>query len=202
MNVRIVTQPPVEPITLAEAKAHLVVDDAITADDTYIESLIKVARINAENYTRRAYVQRTLELTLEYFCNVIIELPYPKLQSITSIIYKDSDGVDQTIDSSDYQIDTYREPGLVMPAYLSSWPVSVRPDFNSVRIRYVAGVDLGAGSPTDYTSNIPEVVKQWMKVRIAAMYEMRMPVVFGASVAQLPRDYVDGLLDSQVVSLF
>jgi uncharacterized phiE125 gp8 family phage protein len=200
-NVRIITQPPVEPITLTEAKRHLNVDSDFTDDDAYIESLIKASRIAAENYTRRAYVQRTLELSFPYFCEIVIELPYPKLQSITSITYKDNDGTDQTISAANYQIDSYREPGLVMPAYQCYWPTAVRADLNSVRVRYVAGVDLGTGSPTDYTSNIPEVVKQWMKVRIAGLYEMRTPVVT-STITSLPRDYVDGLLDSQVVSLF
>ena len=204
MTVRVVTAPPVEPVTLTEAKAHLVIDSDVTDDDTYVTALIQVAREYAENYTRRAFVQRTLELTLPDFAGYQTEicLPYPPLQSITSVKYLDADGVLTTIAVADYQADTYRQPGRVKPAYLDSWPVVTRGDFNAVQIRYVAGYDLGAGSPTDYTSNIPKALKQWMLLRIGGMYRDREPVIIGASVTALPRDHVDGLLDALVVDLF
>lgn len=204
MTVRVVTEPPVEPLTLAEAKAHLVIDSDVTADDVYVTALIQVAREYAENYTRRTYVQRTLELTLPCFAGYQSEiiLPRPPLQSVTHIKYLDADGVLTTIDAADYQVDTYRQPGRVKPAYLDSWPVVTRGDFNAVQIRYIAGYDLGAGSPTDYTSNIPKALKQWMMLRIGSLYRDREPVIIGTIVAALPRDHVDGLLDALIVDLF
>lgn len=204
MTVRVVTAPPVEPVTLAEAKTHLVIDTDVTADDTYVTALIQVAREYAENYTRRAFVQRTLELTLPYFSGYQAEicLPQPPLQSVTHIKYLDADGVLTTIAAADYQVDTYRHPGRVKPAYLDSWPVVTRGDFNAVQIRYIAGYDLGAGSPTDYTSNIPKALKQWMLLRVGSMYRDREPVIIGAAVAELPRNHVDGLLDALIVDLF
>ena len=84
-----------------------------------------MAREYAEAITRRAYVQRTLEYTCESFSPYEFELPYPPLQSITSIKYIDADGVLQTVAASVYQLDTYREPGLVKPAWLQSWPTII-----------------------------------------------------------------------------
>mgnify|MGYP003647048015 CR=1 FL=1 len=203
MTVRVVTAPTVEPLTLAEAKTHLVIDTDVTADDTYIAALIQVAREYAENYTRRAFVQRTLELTLPYFDGYQSEifLPQPPLQSVTSIKYLDADGVLTTIAAADYQVDTYSQPGRVKPAYLDSWPVVTRGDFNAVQIRYIAGYD-SLGSPPDYAGNIPKALKQWMLLRVGGLYRDREPVIIGTIVAALPRDYVDGLLDALVVDLF
>ena len=204
MTVRVVTEPSVEPITLAEAKTHLVIDADFTTDDSYITALITVARQYAENVTRRAYVQRTLELFAPNFSCYEFVLPKPPLRSVTSIKYIDADGVLQTVAESVYQVNTYSEPGRVKPAHLQSWPAVVRNDFNAVQIRYIAGYPV-AGSPDsdfDYRANIPEQLKQWMKVRIAMLYEMRVPVVVGAAVNELKRDYVDGLLDALMVDTF
>ena len=203
MPTRVITAPTLEPITLAEAKTHLVVDSSVTADDTYITALIQVAREYAENYTRRSFVQRTLEMTLPDFAGYQTEicLPYPPLQSITSVKYLDADGVLTTISSADYQVDTYSIPGRLKPAYLDSWPVVTRGDFNAVQIRYIAGYDT-VGSPPDYVAGIPEQLKQWMKLRIGMMYEMRVPMIVGASVFPLDRNYIDGLLDALVVDMF
>lgn len=204
MTVRVVTEPTSEPITLAEAKAHLVIDSDVTADDTYISALITMAREYAEAITRRAYVQRTLELLEPSFSCYEFKLPYPPLQSVTHVKYLDSDGVLQTVSAADYQVDIYRQPGRVKPAYLESWPTVVRGDYNAVQIRYVAGY-LPSGSPdsdADYAANIPEKLKMWMKIRIAGFYETRTPIITGTIVTTIPRDYVDGLLDSLMVDLF
>ena len=54
MSLQLITPPAIEPVTLAEAKAHLKVDT--TDDDTLITSLIAAARARAEWHTRRAFI--------------------------------------------------------------------------------------------------------------------------------------------------
>lgn len=201
MTTRVVAPPAYEPITVAQAKLHARVDSS--AEDTLFETLITTAREYAENLTRRVYVQRTLEHMLPAF-QFCIELPCPPLQSVTYVQYIDLDGVTQTVDAADYQVDTYREPGLIKPAYNTSWPSIVRADFNAVRIRYVAGY--AAGSPADeegLTENIPASLKQWMLIRVATLYgQVRTGMRIGNIVNAFPRDYVDGLLDSLLVDTF
>jgi len=205
MTVRVITEPSAEPITLAEAKLHLRVETGATADDSLITSMITVARQYAENYTRRAFVKRTLELTLPaipsggVFC-----LPFPPLVSVSWIKYVDVDGVLQTKLASEYQVDTYREPGLIKPAYLETWPVVTRNDFNAIQVRYIAGYP-ESGSPdtdVDYAANIPEAIKHWLKIRIGTLYENREAIVVGVSQSMIHRDFIDGLLDPYVVDLF
>ncbi len=57
IKVEVTSAPAVEPLTVAEAKAHLRVDH--TSDDSYIESLIKAARVTCENFQNRAYITQT-----------------------------------------------------------------------------------------------------------------------------------------------
>lgn len=76
MNLRMVTAPTVEPVTLAQAKVHLRIaadDDpvdsppAVGPDDSRIADLIVVAREHAEQYTGRCFTDATYELRFGAF---------------------------------------------------------------------------------------------------------------------------------------
>jgi hypothetical protein len=95
--------------------------------------------------------------------------------------------VEQTLDPLLYAVDDQSEPGLIAPAYGETWPAT-RNEMNAVRVRFVAGY----GSKAD----VPEILKTWAKVRINTLYEHREAIITGTIVASIPRDFVDGLLDS------
>ncbi len=65
MLVRLNTAPASEPVTLAEAKAHLRLDTAL--DDTYVLSLIATARAYCEQVCWRGIVTQAWELALPGF---------------------------------------------------------------------------------------------------------------------------------------
>jgi uncharacterized phiE125 gp8 family phage protein len=174
MSTAIITAPGTEPITLDEAKAHLRVD--LEAEDTLIEALITAAREQAEAYLKRALVTQTWELYLDEFPEQI-DVPFPPLQSVTSIVYVDDDGVDQTLDTSTYTVDAKAQPGRIVPAYDESWP-STRAVPNAVTVQFVAGY--GAASA------VPLSIKQAMLLMIGDMYENRESFVIGQSVNELP----------------
>lgn len=199
MTTRALASPSVEPISRTEAKTHL--RETGTEQDDLIDALIQAAREYAENLTGRAFVQRAFELTLPGFPeDGVIEIPKPPLRSISYVKYIDEGGTLQTLSSTLYQADTYREPGLVKPVYLESWPAT-RSDFNAVQVGFVAGYPT-TGSPEDYVAAIPAVLKHWMKLKIAQLYEHREAVVTGTIVQEVPRSHVDGLLDSLMVKIF
>lgn len=192
-NDRQITAPSVEPITLADAKLFMRVDD--TYQDDVITLLIVAAREYAERYTGRAFVTQTRELTLPCF-KPVISIPNPPLQSIESVKYIDTAGVLQTVSASEYQVDAYDEPGRVASAYGYYWPATRLGDFNAVRIRYVCGyAEIGSPTGDDPADGVPELVKQWLRVRVAQHYEHREAVVAGTIVAPLPADFVDGMLN-------
>ncbi|MBN1807189.1 MAG: phage head-tail connector protein [Sedimentisphaerales bacterium] len=162
MAWKVTTPPSVEPVTLNEAKLHLRVDH--TDEDALITSLIKVAREWCENFQNRAYITQTITLTLDEFPDVFT-VPRPPLQSVTSIKYIDTDGVQQTLSSGIYDVDSQSEPGRIALAYGQSWP-GIRGDINSVEVVYVAGYG-------DTADNVPERVKAAIKLLAGHLYEHR-----------------------------
>lgn len=193
-SVRVVTGPQQEPVTLAEARLWARIDADDTSQDAMVMLLVGAMREYAENITGRSFIQRTLEVAYDCFPSHVINLPYPPLVSVSSISYLDTDGAWQVFSGgspSEFQVDTYHEPGMVWPLYLESWP-NTRTELNAVRIRYVAGYS----GP----SAIPRALKIWMQARITTLYENREQIIVGTSVNDLPRAYVDGLLDSLVTA--
>jgi uncharacterized phiE125 gp8 family phage protein len=193
MFVRVVTPPASEPVTLAEAKLFL--REMNSDQDALITSLISAVRRYGESYTRRAIMPQTLELMMETFPSsfATIDLPRPPLVAISSVKYKDISGVDQTVDSSLYQVDTYSEPGRIAPVFGKYW-FPTRFDLNAVRIQYTAGYADAA--------HVPEEFKTWMKARIAQLYEFREAVSEGMMIQEIPYNYVDGVLDTMRCNYF
>ncbi|HEY0282981.1 MAG TPA: head-tail connector protein, partial [Rhizomicrobium sp.] len=84
MSLTLVTPPAAEPVTLAEAKAHLKVDTS--ADDALITSLIVAARARAEWHSGCAFVTQSWTLWLDAWPrNGLVEIPLPPLQSVTQV---------------------------------------------------------------------------------------------------------------------
>lgn len=184
MGRALITAPTVEPITLAEAKAHLRVTDA--GEDTLISALIAAARGYCQKETGRALLTQTWEITLDAFPSAI-ELPNPPVASITSVKYLDGNGIEQTLDSAAWKLDKSSDYGVgrLVPAYGYVWPAT-RADINAVRVRYVAGYADAA--------SVPQEMKQWMLLQIGHWYEHRESINVGNITGKL--DYVDGLLDA------
>jgi uncharacterized phiE125 gp8 family phage protein len=65
VQLKLVTPPAEEPVTLAVAKAHLRVD--ISDDDTLIPYYLAAARRLCEKEVRRAFVTSTWDLVLDGF---------------------------------------------------------------------------------------------------------------------------------------
>lgn len=182
MGLKLITPPATEPVTLAEAKAHLRVD--IADDDALITSLIVAARTDCENLIQRALITQTWEKAVDAFGEAI-ELPKPPLISVLHVRYDDTNGVEQTLASLSYQVDNFSEPGWVVPAYGFDWP-DTREQINAVRVRYTAGYGSAAA--------VPQPIKQWILIRVGQLHEHREQVAAGVSVATLP--FVDSLLDT------
>lgn len=186
-----VTAPAEEPITLAEAKLNLRVDQ--TAEDSLITALIKTARQAAEHRSNTALITQTLDYYLDRFPCWEIELPQGPLQSISSITYVDTDGATQTLNSAEYLVDVAHERGRITPAFGNVWPAT-REQINAIKIRYSAGYGAAAAVPSE--------IKQWMHLAIATWYENRAAILTGGTVADLPDDFFGHLLGAHRVWRF
>lgn len=198
MAIRLITPPAAEPITLVEAKEHLRVDHS--TDDALIAAMITASRTFCEQWTARAFVTQTWELVIDDFPSAEIMLPLPPLQSVTSVKYDDAGGVEQTLGTTEYDVDTVNQPGWVVPS-TSGWPTSVWTGINSVRIRYVAGYDPSADSPPDLAANVPGSLKAAMFLYLGQLYDQREDVVVGTIVNKVPTGSVDFLLRQFRVAL-
>lgn len=187
-----VLEPASEPLTLAEAKTHLRVDTS--DDDEYVNALIVAARNHVESITRRALITQTWDLYIDDFPGVDnpIELPKAPLQSVTSIIYVDENGDEQTLNASSYIVSTVGVPGRITPEYELDWPVT-REIVDAVRIRFVAGYEDSGSSPQDLADNVPDAIKHAIKLIISHWYENREPVNIGNIITPLPMA-IDALL--------
>lgn len=138
-----IVAPAAEPISLAEAKAHLRVDIP-DEDELVIKPLIKAARKHCEDKTGYQLVAATWKLTLDGFSGEgrddgkRIYLPMPPLHAVSSIQYTDTAGAVQTLAASKYRVDITREPAIVEPAYGEVWPTT-RDQVGAVTITYVSG---------------------------------------------------------------
>jgi len=166
MATKIITAPSFEPITVADVSEYLRLDDSPT-DIALISALITASRQHLENYLNRFIAQQTVELALTGWKDKI-DLSSP-VQSITSIKYLDENGVEQTLNSTQYILDNYSEPASIYPAYNVTYP-NLYDQENNVKIRYVVGFTSG-GSPD--TNPLPDPLKFAMMLIIGDLYSNR-----------------------------
>lgn len=188
MALRLTVDPATEPVSTAEAKAQMRV--VSSADDTLIAALIVAARQQAENILGRALMQQTWQKTLDEFPDAI-ELPYPPIQSVTTLDYVEPDGTTVTLAAGSYVVDTASEPGWIVPAYGYDWP-DTREQINAVIVTYVTGYADAAA--------VPQAIKQWILLMVAHYYENREATVPGVNMTPLP--FIGGLLDPYLVVRF
>jgi uncharacterized phiE125 gp8 family phage protein len=178
-----VTPPASDPLSLAEAKAHLRVTSA--DEDGLIAGYILAAREFVENATHLRLITQTLDYTLDdgWPCVIArgryrtrIELPVKPVASVTSISYVDGSGVSQTLAANQYVVRTDGTVPFIEPAYGVSWP-SVRCQSAAITVRFVAGTAL---------SDVPNPLMQAMRLLVAHANEHREAVSASGTFTEVP----------------
>jgi uncharacterized phiE125 gp8 family phage protein len=161
------TGPVVEPVSLADAKAHCRVD--ASADDALIQGYITTAREWVEDYIDRALVTQQLVMKLDAFPPEI-ELPRPPMiasgtaTAVTITYVTGEAGGTATLAASEYRIDRDSTPGAIRTLYAGSWPSHLI-DQNAVTVTWWAGY----GDPT----TVPQRVKSAILMCVHELYEKR-----------------------------
>jgi uncharacterized phiE125 gp8 family phage protein len=168
MAIRIITPPATEPLTLAELKTALRIDG--TSDDTLLEALIVAAREFCEDYQKKKYITQTLELVLDYFKEIIEFNSCSPVQTVTSVKYYGTDGLENVVNSNIYLLDKDSFVARLLPKYAELWPSNQLQPANGVVIRFVAGY----GTALD----VPQTVKQAMILHIKLLYDDYKPEEF------------------------
>ena len=163
------------PVSLADMKLHLKIDSGMTADDTLITTLISAATTYCEEFQHRAYITQT---RIDYYDRfpLFFHVPYPPLISVTSIIYIDTNGDEQTLNADQYRVDIGNQPGRVTEAYNVTWP-DTRDITNAVVLTYSAGYGAAAA--------VPDTIKAAIKLLVGHWYEHRESVS-DITVMELP----------------
>lgn len=166
-----------EPVSLADAKAHLRVDGA--DEDSVITALIEAAREQCEEYLRRTILDSIIQLRLDYFHAERFCLPRGPVRSIESVSYLDTDGVNTALDQSTYTLLTGRELDEITLGYGKTWPATLTQP-GAVTIDYAAGMALNDGT------GAPAPVVHAIKLLVGHLFENREAVIVGTSTSELP----------------
>jgi uncharacterized phiE125 gp8 family phage protein len=177
MRITVITPPNAEPLTVDEMRTYLRIDG--TDEDATLTALIAGARDWCESFTRRALIQRTVDVVLDRFPPASklkpkreIVLPFGRALSVTSIAYIDTSGVLQTLTGPDaspagtaFQQDLSDDyHGVIAPGYGLDWP-ETRDVLGAVKVRCTVGYGTAA--------EIPAQLRDAMRFRIASLYEGR-----------------------------
>lgn len=181
----VVTPPAAEPISLAELKlaAHI----THSSEDAYLTGVIAAARFRYELDTRRQLMEATYDWFLPCFSartfprgEVIVqersfEIPKPPLQSITSVKYYDTAGVEQTLAGTVYSAKTSSEPGRIYNLPNQEWP-DLEDDRleDAVTIRFVAGAADADSVPDLDKQAIMLLAQHWIENREAVVLDDRI----------------------------
>jgi uncharacterized phiE125 gp8 family phage protein len=176
--------PAAEPISLAEAKAHLRIDG--NDEDALLASLIAAARMAVERTLSLALITESWSLYLDGWPRSgTIVLPIQPAQAVTAVRVYDPDDEPATVNSETYSVDVLSEPARLV---LSAGAVQLSPArlLNAFEVAFTAGYG-------DEASDVPEPLRHAIKLLVAHWFEQREPVVLGAAAQEVPAT-VAGLL--------
>ena len=149
-------------VTLAQAKAHLIVEH--NEDDAYIQTLTQAATAHIETEVCGPVMKRPYTWKLDCwpstggFC-----LPRHPVLAITDIKYIDVDGVEQTLAPANYEliVSDGALRSVVRPAYNTDWP-ALSDGYNRVTITFDAGYD-----------SAPKAIQQGILLIVGSLYRDR-----------------------------
>lgn len=166
MALDLIAPPLLEPVSLADFKQYARISLADTSQDGVILDMLTAARVWAEVYTQRRFVQQTWRLSMDFFPGYIdmklagqrvsspfvsganavlvgiryaVMLPYPPVQAIDQFVYLNANGSTTVMNpATDYVTDVLSNPARLTPPFGQMWPVA-RVVVNAVQVDYIVG---------------------------------------------------------------
>lgn len=183
MALTIFTDPAKEPISVNEAKRQCRVD--IADDDVWFTAAIQAARETAETLSGWKLITQTWKYIFNAWPAADrLEIPYPPLQSVASITYKDQDGNASTFSADDYIVDADSMPGRIVLATGASWPGGTLYPVGAITLQFTCGYG-------DDESDVPRQLRQGVLLLIGHWYENREDTVSVGTIQRIPLGAMD-----------
>lgn len=176
MALALTSGPAEEPVTVAEAKAHLRIDGS--AEDILIASLIVTSRLHVEAALGFALITQGWRLTLDKWPEGgTVLFPLRPIRSVTSVTVRDESGDAVVVSSSGYLLDGEALRPRLVPCD-GTWPAPGR-QTNGIEIAFEAGIG-------DEAADIPQPIRHAILLLVAHWYEHRDPLEIGSAGAAIP----------------
>lgn len=176
MPLKQLSPPSAEPVSLADAKAHLRVDGS--SEDAIITSLIVTSRLHIEAALGLALLSQAWCLVFDRWPRSgEVTLPLRPLQSVNEVRILEADGQHRVVEASRYVTDAVSAPGRIV-AEGGGWPAPGRAA-NGIEIDFTAGYGDDAG-------DVPAPIRQALLMLVAHWYEHRDPIEIGTPGVAIP----------------
>ncbi|MGI2035310.1 head-tail connector protein [Rhizobium panacihumi] len=177
MTYILATPPTAEPITLAQVKAHLRLDDV--HEDALLASLITTARGHLERETGLCLLSQTWRLCLDAWPHdgILRIVKYP-VQAIENVTVYDHAGAPLEVSLEDHLLDGEGRPARL---WLRQTPVPGQV-MNGIEITFVAGFG-------ETGVDVPDGLKRALLLHVAHMFAYRGVVSLEQQPAGVPDGY-------------
>ncbi|WP_411035100.1 head-tail connector protein [Shinella sp. BYT-45] len=177
MTIAELLPPAAEPITLAEAKAHLRLDT--NDEDGLLTALIRTARQYLEAETGLCLIVRPLRLYLDRWPGErVIQIARGPVQAIETVTVYDALGEPVAVDAAGHVLDGAARPARLL---LPRRPAAERA-VNGIEIDFTAGFG-------ESGADVPDTLKRALLLHVAAMYELRGVLAPDAQPGAVPPGY-------------
>ncbi len=177
MTYALITPPSSEPITFAETKSHLRLDDA--NEDTLLTSLIRTAREHLERATGLSLITQTWRLYIDSIPeDGVIQIARGPVQAIESLTLYDTSGEELALPLTGHIFDGHARPARLMLGRA----ISAGRPINGIEIDFTAGFG-------ESGAEVPDTLKRAMLMHVAQMFAFRGTVAVEDQPADIPPGY-------------
>ena len=172
-------------LDLADVKVQRRLPEAASRLDGLLESWITAAAQTFEIETTRQLITASWELWVDCFPCVdrYLEIPKAPLVAVSSVLYDDADGAEQTLSTDDYTViaprGPYAAPGRIVLNDGVQWPTTAQRE-KSVRVQFTAGY--GASH-----TQIPQAIKAVLYLMVGTFHRYGETVMSGPEALNIQK---------------
>jgi len=166
VSLELETAPILEPLTITDLRDHLRIDTDSELEAEELKAYISAARRWCEMMQKRAYITQTWNWALDSWPTSPVNVPKPPLQSVSSIMYYDTDETGAEFSSDYYQQDVISQPGRISLVYGQTWPSTTLRPMNGIVIQFIAGYGTAETA-------VPDNIVQAIRLLAGHWYENR-----------------------------